>query len=142
MYSNRFTRENPGLIVFLVDQSGSTEDIMSMDGHTIADHIADLVNACITEAIKQATIQTSDDEEEVKHEIVEEINSNDIMFKSVTLVDTITGTPYKIYAANHYIHLSNEAKQNMVESAVSTAYLFSRDVVCERLSEEFKKRIK
>ena len=69
MYSNRFTRENPGLIVFLVDQSGSTEDIMSIDGHTIADHIADLVNACITEAIKQATIQTSDDEEEVKHEI-------------------------------------------------------------------------
>lgn len=40
-----------------------------LDGHAIADHIADLVNACITEAIKQATIQTSDDDEEVKHEI-------------------------------------------------------------------------
>ena len=52
--------------------------------------------------------------EEVKHEIVEEINSNDIMFKSVTLVDTITGTPYKIYAANHYIHLSNEVDLNDV----------------------------
>ncbi len=69
MYSNRFTRENPGLIIFLVDQSGSTEDKMPVDGHTIADHIADLVNSCITEAIKQATIPISDDDEEVKHEI-------------------------------------------------------------------------
>lgn len=51
---------------------------------------------------------------EVKNEIVDEINSNDIMFKSVTLVDTVTGRPYKIYAANHYIHLSDEVDLNDV----------------------------
>lgn len=69
MYSNRFTRNNPGLILFLVDQSGSTEDIMPADGHTIAENIADLVNSCITEAIKQATVPVGDDDEECKHEI-------------------------------------------------------------------------
>lgn len=51
---------------------------------------------------------------EVKNEIVDEINSNDIMFSSVTLVDTVTGRPYKIYAANHYIHLSDEVDLNDV----------------------------
>lgn len=62
---------------------------------------------------------------EVKNEIVDEINSNDIMFKSVTLVDTVTGRPYKIYAANHYIHLSDEVDLNDV--ALNSITLFDSE---------------
>lgn len=69
MYSNQFTRPNPGLIIFLVDQSGSTEDIMLSNNRSIAENIADLVNVSITEAIDTATAQISDEEEKVKREV-------------------------------------------------------------------------
>lgn len=65
-----------------------------------------------TENIERITAEQI--KEEVKSAIVDEINSNDIMFSSVTLVDTVTGTPYKIYAANHYIHISDEVDLNDV----------------------------
>ena len=66
-YSNRFTRKNPGYIIFLIDQSGSTEDCIN--GHSIAENIADLVNNNITEATTRATKQEGDEEEFVKREI-------------------------------------------------------------------------
>lgn len=68
MYSNSFTRPNPGLILFLVDQSGSTEDKMA-NGFSIAQNITDLVNKCICECIKFATMPIGYDEEEVKREV-------------------------------------------------------------------------
>lgn len=48
MYENNFTRANPGLIVMLVDQSGS----MSLDwtdGKTLAEQTAMVINRCIAE---------------------------------------------------------------------------------------------
>ena len=68
-YSNRFTRDYPGYIIFLIDQSGSTEDSMSENNRTIAENIADLVNNNITEVTKRATKQEGDEEEFVKREI-------------------------------------------------------------------------
>lgn len=68
MYSNSFTRQNPGLILFLVDQSGSTEDKMA-NGFPIAQNITDLVNACISDCVNYATMLIGDDEEEVKREV-------------------------------------------------------------------------
>lgn len=48
MYENNFTRANPGLIVFLIDQSKSMEDPWS-GGKTLAEQTALSINRCISE---------------------------------------------------------------------------------------------
>lgn len=48
MYDNNFTRANPGLIVFLIDQSKSMEDPWS-GGKTLAEQTALSINRCISE---------------------------------------------------------------------------------------------
>ncbi|MGN0051739.1 MAG: vWA domain-containing protein [Prevotella sp.] len=48
MYENYFTRANPGLIVFLIDQSKSMEDPWS-GGKTLAEQTALSINRCISE---------------------------------------------------------------------------------------------
>lgn len=48
MYENNFTRANPGLIVILVDQSGSMSLEWS-DGKSLAEQTAMVINRCIAE---------------------------------------------------------------------------------------------
>ena len=48
MYENNFTRANPGLIVILVDQSGSMS-IEWTDGKSLAEQTAMVINRCIAE---------------------------------------------------------------------------------------------
>lgn len=48
MYDNNFTRANPGLIVFLIDQSKSMNDPWS-GGKTLAQQTAMSINRCISE---------------------------------------------------------------------------------------------
>lgn len=50
MYTNRFTRANPGLLIYLVDQSGSMTDEWS-DGLSLAEQTALVINRCIEETI-------------------------------------------------------------------------------------------
>ena len=48
MYQNNFTRANPGLIVILIDQSGSMRSNWS-DGKSLAEQTALVINRCIAE---------------------------------------------------------------------------------------------
>ena len=48
MYENNFTRANPGLIVILVDQSGSMS-LEWTDGKSLAEQTAMVINRCIAE---------------------------------------------------------------------------------------------
>lgn len=57
MYENRFTRANPGLIVFLIDQSKSMEDPWS-GGKTLAEQTAMSINRCISEMAIRFTAGT------------------------------------------------------------------------------------
>ncbi len=52
MYNNRFTRANPGLLIYLVDQSYSMNDPWS-DGNTLAEQTALVINRCIHETIQK-----------------------------------------------------------------------------------------
>lgn len=51
MYKNEFKRTNPGLFVFLVDQSGSMEDPLASNGLSLAVNAADAINSVINEII-------------------------------------------------------------------------------------------
>lgn len=57
MYKNYFTRNNPGLIVFLIDQSKSMEDPWR-DGKSLAEQTALSVNRCISEMALKFTSGT------------------------------------------------------------------------------------
>lgn len=54
MYENNFTRANPGLIVFLIDQSKSMADPWS-GGKTLAEQTAMSINRCIHEMVLRFT---------------------------------------------------------------------------------------
>ncbi len=54
MYTNRFTRANPGLFIYLVDQSHAMSAPWS-DGRTLAEQAALVINRCIEETIKKFT---------------------------------------------------------------------------------------
>ena len=60
MYNNSFTRKNPGLIVFLVEQSMFMEDIMPSNGFSLAVNASDAVNTMISEFILRM-IEVDDD---------------------------------------------------------------------------------
>ena len=64
MYKNRFTRANPGLLVFMVDQSGSMGDPWA-DGKSKAEMTSLVINRCIQETIQK----TTDIKEGVKDEV-------------------------------------------------------------------------
>lgn len=69
MYNNSFSRSNPGLIILLIDQSGSMEDPMPANGLKLAENAADAVNSVINEIILKLTITTDDGDEEVKKSV-------------------------------------------------------------------------
>lgn len=69
MYQNSFSRSNPGLIVLLLDQSGSMEDSMPINSYSLATNAAEAINSVINEIILKLTIQTDDGEEEVKKSV-------------------------------------------------------------------------
>lgn len=54
MYKNRFTRANPGLLIYLVDQSYSMNDPWA-DGNSLAEQTALVINRCINETIQKFT---------------------------------------------------------------------------------------
>lgn len=55
MYKNEFKRTNPGLFVFLVDQSGSMGDTMASNGLSLAMNATDAINSVINEIILKLT---------------------------------------------------------------------------------------
>lgn len=69
MYKNSFTRKNPGLFVFLVDQSGSMEDIMPSNGFSLAVNASEAVNTIIQESILRLTDTEEDGTEFVKQSL-------------------------------------------------------------------------
>ena len=54
MYNNCFTRANPGLIVFMVDQSYSMNDLW-FDGRSLAEVAAWTINNCVADMIARIT---------------------------------------------------------------------------------------
>lgn len=54
MFTNRFTRANPGLLIYLVDQSFSMTDPWA-DGNSLAEQTALVINRCINETIQKFT---------------------------------------------------------------------------------------
>ncbi len=54
MFENRFTRANPGLIVFMIDQSSSMDNDWS-DGKSLAEQTALVINRCVAEMIGRFT---------------------------------------------------------------------------------------
>lgn len=55
MYKNSFTRANPGLIVILVDQSGSMDESWS-NGRTLAENASNSVNSVVNEIVLKLTL--------------------------------------------------------------------------------------
>ena len=47
MYNNSFTRHNPGLLIFLVDQSGSMENTLLDKNYNLAQMVSDAINSIL-----------------------------------------------------------------------------------------------
>lgn len=69
MYRNSFTRKNPGLVVILVDQSGSMSARSKRNGLTLAENASSSVNNLINEFILRLSTTKSSGEEVVKSSI-------------------------------------------------------------------------
>lgn len=67
MYNNSFQRSNPGLFVFLLDQSGSMEDPMrASNGLALDVNAADAINSVINEMILKLTAMDPNGDDFVK----------------------------------------------------------------------------
>ena len=66
MYTNNATRKHPGLVVLMIDQSGSMEDTSLASGKTHAVIASEYINIFITEMVYIATRLVGDDDEEVR----------------------------------------------------------------------------
>ena len=66
MYTNNATRKHPGLVVLMIDQSGSMENASVANGKPLAVIAADSINIVLTEMVKIATKPIGDDDEEVR----------------------------------------------------------------------------
>ena len=66
MYTNNATRKHPGLVILMIDQSGSMEGASVANGKPLAIIAADSINIVLTEMVKIATRPVGDDDEEVR----------------------------------------------------------------------------
>ena len=66
MYTNNATRKHPGLVILMIDQSGSMENASVANGKPLAVIAADSINIVLTEMVKIATRPVGDDDEEVR----------------------------------------------------------------------------
>ena len=66
MYTNNATRKHPGLVVLMIDQSGSMENASVANGKPLAVIAADSINIVLTEMVNIATKPVGDDDEEVR----------------------------------------------------------------------------
>ena len=66
MYSNPSLRKHPGLVVLMIDQSGSMGNASVANGKPLAVIAADSINIVLSEMVKIATRAIGDDEEEVR----------------------------------------------------------------------------
>ena len=66
MYTNNATRKHPGLVVLMIDQSGSMENASVANGKPLAIIAADSINIVLSEMVKIATKPIGDDDEEVR----------------------------------------------------------------------------
>lgn len=66
MYTNNATRKHPGLVILMIDQSGSMENASVANGKPLAVIAADSINIVLSEMVRIATKAVGDDDEEVR----------------------------------------------------------------------------
>lgn len=66
MYSKSSTRKHPGLVIFMIDQSGSMEAKSATNGIPLANIATDSLNYTLTELVKITTKPVGDDDDEIR----------------------------------------------------------------------------
>lgn len=67
MYTKQATRQHPGLVILMIDQSYSMSNESATNGKPLAVIAADSINLVLTEMVKIATWPIGDDDEEVRN---------------------------------------------------------------------------